>query len=135
MLRQNLLANVLGGAQHGAMGDGAAERRGQRNHRRDVVRPLVGDRAGNDAAQAVPDQVDLALGFHKRLFDVLIQAALDQDVRAVCIEADAGKVRAIADALQPGTQLCQISVGAQESGNDDHTGAIAMWYAEAVVDR
>src|SRR5208283_1814361 len=113
----------------------ATKRCGERNNRRDINGSLVGDRAGNNATQTVANQVDLALGLHERLLNVLVQATLDQDVRAVCIEADAGKVRAIADAFQPGAQLRQIVVSAQEPGNEDHTRAVAVWYAEAVIDR
>lgn len=121
VLGQNLFANVFSGAQNSAMRDRATKRRGESNYRRDVIGSLVGYRAHNDAAQAVADQVDLALRLHQSLLDVLVQAPLDQDIGAVSIQPDAGKVRAISNAFQPGAQLRQIVVGPQEARNDDHT--------------
>src|SRR5208337_1052656 len=117
------------------MGDGAAERRGQSDYGRDIIWPLAGNRAGDNAAQAVANDVDLALRFHERSFDNLVELALDQDVRTICIESDAGKIGAVPDACEPGTQLRQVSVGTQEPGNEDDRRPVTTRHTQAVVNR
>ena len=117
------------------MGDGSTERRGQSNHRRDIIWPLTGDRASDNAAQAVANDVDLALRFHERSFKDLVELALDQDIRTVCIESDAGKIGAVPDACEPGTQLGQVSVCTEEPGEEDDCRPVATRYTQAVVNR
>src|ERR1700687_320578 len=89
----------------------------------DIVRPLVGHRAGDDAAQAVAYEMNLALGFQQRPCDVLIETMLDKQVRTFRIQANARKIRTVPNARQPGMQLLEIRVSTQESGDQDNSGA------------
>ena len=60
--------------------------------------------------------------------------ALDQKIRALSVDADAGKIRPVADAPQPAVEFHQIKIGAEKTRNDDDRGAITARYAEAVID-
>ena len=135
MLLQDVLADRFSGMQDGAVHHRAAKGRGQRNDGGDIVGTLAGHRAGNDAAEAMANQVDLAIGVEESLFDVVVESLLDEEVGAFCVEADTGKIRAITNSAQPGMQLCQISVCTQEAGNQHDGRAVAARYAESVVNR
>ena len=117
------------------MGDGAAKRGRQRNHRSDIIRPLACYRPRDQSSQAVADQVNFSFGFGQGSFDRLVQMTLDQQVRALGVDPDARKIRPIADAPQPTVELHQIKVCAEKPRNDDDSGSIAMRYPKAVIDR
>jgi hypothetical protein len=61
--------------------------------------------------------------------------ALDQEVRAIGIDSNSGKVWPIADTGQPAVELHQIEVGSQEPGNNDNGGAVSARNTQAVIDR
>ena len=61
--------------------------------------------------------------------------ALDQQIRALGVDPDAGKIGPVSDALQPAVEFHQIKIGTEKTGNNDHCGAITAGYAETVVDR
>ncbi|MGB9335273.1 MAG: hypothetical protein WCB14_09725 [Candidatus Acidiferrales bacterium] len=83
------------------MSHSAAERRPQRNDGSNVLWPLRSDRTGDDASQTVADQMDSPAGFGKRPVDGLIQAALNQEVRTLGVQIDAGKEGPVSDPSQP----------------------------------
>lgn len=101
VLFQDAEANRFGCEQDGRMSHGTAEGRPQRSDRSNVLWPLCRDRAGNNASQAVADQMDFAAGFGKRLLNGLIQPALNQQVRTLCVQTDAGKEGPVSDPPQP----------------------------------
>ena len=63
----------------------------------------------------------LALGFEQRLFDVLVETMLDEQVRTFRIQANALKIRTVPNARQPGMQLLQVRVRAQKSRDQDNS--------------
>ena len=81
------------------------------------------------------DQVNFSSCLGPRSFYGLVQMALDQEVRAVGVDPNAGKIRPVTDAPQPTMEFHQIKVGAEKTGNDDDPGVIPMRYAKAVVNR
>ena len=117
------------------MGDRAAKRGRQSNHGSDVVRPLSGYRTREQSSEAMADEVNLSLSFGQGPFDRRVQMTLDQQVRALGIDRDTGKIGAISDAPQPTVELHQIKVGAEETGNDDDGGSVTVRYAESVINR
>ena len=60
---------------------------------------------------------------------------MDQQVGTIGIDTDAGKVRAIADAPQPGIQVRDIDIGAEKTRNDHHGGTFAVRHSQSVVNR
>jgi len=62
------------------------------------------------------DQMDLAPGLSQRFVDGLVQAALDQQVRAFRIDADARKIRPVPNAAEPGVKLHKVEIGAEKPG-------------------
>src|SRR5690242_7207073 len=78
--------------------------------------------------------MNLAPSLIQRSFDSVVHMTLDQQIRAVGVDADAGKIWAVADASQPAVEFGQIKVSAEKAGNDDHAGAIAMRHAKTVID-
>jgi hypothetical protein len=60
---------------------------------------------------------------------------LSQDVRTVGVLADTGHVGLIADTLEPGVHLDEIAINAQEAGDEDYGGAIAMGDTDAAIYR
>ena len=79
--------------------------------------------------------MNLASGLGQCLINRLVQSALDQQVRTLRINADAGKIRPISNAAQPSMKFRKVEIGAQKAGNDDDRGAIATRHAQAVVHR
>src|SRR6516225_9258595 len=110
MLFEDVLANHFRRSMDGFVYDGAAKGRGERDHRCDVIGPLTGNRARDDPAEAVADDVDLPPGIHQGLFDIAVETPLDQEVGTLGIDADTGKVRTIADLLQPRSHLREINI-------------------------
>jgi hypothetical protein len=135
MLEQDTLSNGVSSVENGATGSGAAERRSQSNNGRDVARSLTRNGTCDDAAKAMTNKVNLSSGFGSRPLNRLVQMALDQEIWTLGIDADAGKIRPISNALQPGVEFHQIKIGAQKSGDDDDSRAISARYAKTVVDR
>ena len=81
------------------------------------------------------NQVDLPVGVEEGPLDVVVESPLDEEVGAFRIEADTGKIRAIANSADPRMQLRQISVCTQEPRNEDDGRAVATRYAEAIINR
>src|ERR1700690_2357663 len=132
MLSQYPLAYSFCCAQNNLVGDIASERCGEHDHRGHVVRPLVGDGASHDTAQAMAYQMDLAASLHARPVYAFVESPLDQQIRALGIQTDAGKVGTVTNPFQPVTQLCQIGIGAQEAGNKNNPGTIAVRNTKAI---
>ncbi len=74
-------------------------------------------------------------GLGQGSFYGLVQMALDQEIRALGVDTDAGKIGPVSDAPQPGVEFHQIKIGTEKTGNNDHRGVITAGYAEAVIDR
>src|ERR1017187_1645902 len=117
MFLQDMFAHGFRRLQNSAMRDGAAEWRRQCCHRRHILGPLPGGGTGDDASKAMTDEMDFPLSLKKCFLDTGIETLLDQDIRALGIDADAGEVRPVSDAPEPGVELRKIRVGPQESGN------------------
>src|SRR5208282_2218044 len=79
--------------------------------------------------------MDFAAGLVQRSFYRRAYMALDQEVGAVGVDADAGKIGAVADAFQPAVEFRQIKIGAEKTGDDNDAGVIAMRHTKAVVNR
>ncbi len=79
----------------------AAERRAQGDDGSDVLWPLGRDGTGDNASQTVADQMDPAAGLGECLLHGFIEAAFNQEVRALCVEIDAGKEGFVPDPSQP----------------------------------
>src|SRR5690348_14934113 len=120
--------------QHGGMHYGSLERRPESDHRGDIFRTLRRDGAGNDSAEAMTDEVNLATSFLQGFLDGRGQAITNEQVGAFGIHADAGKIRAIADAFEPGIQMRHVKVGAEKTRDDHYRRVIAMRNSKAVVD-
>jgi hypothetical protein len=116
MLLQDAQANGVRGMDNGAIRHRATNRRNQRDDGSDVFGPLPCNRARDHASQAVADQVNFAAGLVQRSFYRRAYVALDQEVGAVGVDADAGKIRAVADAFQPAVEFRQIKIGAEKTG-------------------
>jgi len=127
-------ADRFGSVENGSIRNGAANGRRQGDHGSHVPRPLARDGTGNHSSQAMTDEMNPASGFQQRSFDGLIQAALDEKIRTFCIDADAGKIRAVSDPLKPGMKFRKVNIGAKKSGNDDDARIIAAGNAQAIVD-
>src|SRR5581483_476743 len=110
MLLENPQANSFGSAEYGAMHHRSPERRAKGNYWRDVFGPLPGNRSGEDAAQAVTDEMNSLSGLGQRGFYGFIQMSLDEEVRTFCIDAYAGKIRTVPDSSQPGMQFHQVKI-------------------------
>src|SRR6185437_12543423 len=83
----------------------------------------------------MPDQVNFTARFASRPRDRLAEPEFDEQVRTFGIEADAGKIRPVADPPEPGVQFHQVDVSSEKAGYDDHPGVIAARDSETVVDR
>lgn len=120
VLLQNAQADRFSGMNDGTIGDGSANRRSERDHRSDVFGTRSGNGPRNHSTQAVADQVDLAPSFFEREFDSLVHVPLDKQIRAIGIDADAGKICAVSDAAQPLVEFCEVKIGAEKTGDDDY---------------
>src|SRR4029077_9651672 len=105
MLFENTKTNRFGGSQHGAIRHRAAGGRRERDERSHVFRPLTCDRTCDDTTKTMTDQMNLAPGFGQRLFDGLVQTALNEKVGAFRVEADAGKIGTVPNPPQPRVKL------------------------------
>ena len=85
---QDAASNHLGCAQDAGVGDRSPERRPQCDDGSYVRRPLGCNRTGDDASQAVADQMDPASGFGKRFLNGHIQLLPNQNVGTLRIEAN-----------------------------------------------
>src|SRR5579859_463851 len=79
--------------------------------------------------------MDLAAGLRNSFFNRAVQPALDQQVRALRVDPDSGKIRSVSYALEPGVQFGQIKVGTQKPRNNDYTRPVTSGYAQAVINR
>lgn len=116
-----------------SIGESASDGSGKRDHGRDVSRPLTSHRTRDHASEAVADEVDLAARLGNRFFDRLVQAALDQQVGTLCIDADSRKIRAVPDAFEPCVQLCQVKIGTEKPGDNNYSRAVPARDTQAVV--
>src|ERR1019366_7447561 len=105
MLLQDSLANAFGRVENSSSGSGAAKWRSQGDDRSDISWPLARHRACDHPSEAVADQVTSPLGFGQGSLYGLVQLALDQEIRALGIDTDAGKIRPVSDALQPAVEF------------------------------
>jgi hypothetical protein len=79
------------------------------------------------------DDMDWMASFLKRPIHGLVKMPPYEQIGTLGIQSDAGEVRLVADAAQPGIQLHQIHVGSQEAGDDYNSRRIAVWHAKSVV--
>src|ERR1035437_10722432 len=121
VLFQDTPADRFGCAQDAGVSYGAAEWRAERDDGSDVLWPLPRDRTGDNASQTVADQMDPAAGLGQRLLHGFIQAAFNQEVRALCVETDAGKEGFVPYPSQPFMQREQVMIGTQEAGDENHS--------------
>lgn len=135
VLVEDSLANSFGGVQDRAIRHGAAKRRSESDDRSDLFRPLACDGSCDHAAEAVTDQMNLSPGLGQSTLNSFVQMTLDQEVGAIRIDADSGKVRAIPDAAQPGVEFRQVKISAEKARNNDYARIIAMRHSKAIVDR
>ncbi len=99
----------------------------------DVLRPASGCAPGEDAAEAVTDEVHGITGLTAGVLDRLLQP-LREDVGTISIAPDAREIGLVADAAEPGVHVAEVLVGAHEAGNDDDAGAIALGNAGPAED-
>src|SRR5579862_3374256 len=125
VLRLDPLADLLRRAQDGAMRYSTLEGRTQGNHRGDVSRSLVRNRACNNSTQAVPDHVNFSACFLACLVNCFFQTPLDEEIRTLGIDPDSGEIRPIADASEPGIEFQQVNISTEKAGNDHYTRVIS----------
>src|SRR5581483_7722157 len=102
VLFEDALAHSFCRSQNTFVSHCATKRRTERDYRRDIGRSLTRNRPRNYASQAVADYVDSALRLFAGSIDGFFQSALDQQVWALRIQSDAGKIRTVPDPLEPG---------------------------------
>ena len=73
--------------------------------------------------------MNLASGLSQCLFDRLIQSALDQQVRTLGINADAGEIGLVSNAPQPSMKFRKVEIGAEKAWNDDDRRTITTRHA------
>ena len=86
-----------------------AERRRHADNRGDEVRLPRGNAAGQGAAQAVPNEMNLAAALLVGAFHRLREPAA-KNVRAVSVPANAGHIRLVANPSQPGEHVAKILI-------------------------
>ncbi len=79
------------------------------------------------------DQVNFSSRLRPRCFYGLVQMTLDQEVGAVGVDPNAGKIGPVTNAPQPTMEFHQIKVGAEKTWNDDDPRVIPTRHAKAVV--
>ena len=119
MLLQDTQADGFGGVENSSAGHSASNWRGQGNNRGNIPGPLAGHRARNHSSKTMTDQVNFSSCLRSGFFYGVVQMTLDEDIRAVGVNADAGKIWPVTDAPQPTMELHQIKVGTEKAGNDD----------------
>ena len=117
------------------MNDRATKWRRQSNYRRDVMGSLARHGTSDNAAEAVPNQVNLFPGVAKRFFNVVFQSLLDEQIGTFRVQPDSRKVRPIADTAKPRMQLGEVCIRSQKARHQNNGGAVAAGNTEAVVDR
>ena len=133
MFIKNTKAHSLGCRENCSICYRAPDGCGQTDHGSYISGPLTGQRASNDSAQAVTDQMDFSSGLIESFVESLIESSLDQQIGTFGIDSDPGKVRAISDTLKPGVQLCEVNIRAKKAGDEDHRRPIAAWNAQSVI--
>jgi hypothetical protein len=101
----------------------APERRAERDHLRDEVRPGCGDPAGQQTTFAVADDRDPAAdlsGDAGRAFD----QPSAQFVGTADVPRQRGLERLIADPLQPAKHRDQVQMAAEKTGNNQYGSSI-----------
>src|SRR3990170_7072476 len=96
------------------------------------VRPMQGDPAGQDTAQAVADHAHGPSRFAADVIYCVFQS-LCRLVDAAGVEADAGEEWVIADPLEPEVHLHHVEVSGHETWDEDDGAAVAAGYAETKV--
>src|SRR5271167_725380 len=117
MVAQNVATHRFRRSQNCLVCYRSAKRRAQCRDGGDVAWPLRRNRARDDSAQAVADEVDLTLRLQQRLVDAGVEPPLDEKVRTLRVDADARVVRAVSDPLQPRMKLPEVRIGAEKSGD------------------
>src|SRR5579884_351605 len=135
MFLENAFAHRFGSAQNGAVRYCPTKRRSQRDHRGHIAGTLSRRRARNHSTQAVANEMNLAPGFPDGTIDGFGKAALDEEIRAVSVDADSRKIRFVTDARQPGVKLHQIDIGPQEPWDNHNSRAISLGNSKSVKDR
>jgi hypothetical protein len=134
LIQENLLPYGVDGALDAGGKDGAAKRGAKSDYGGDLPVALGGGRPGEQTAETVSEEMDFAAGLAAREVHGVIEALTNEEIRAVGIQADSGVVRTVADAAQPGEDLDEVDVAAEETGDDHYRGTVASGNAETVVD-
>jgi hypothetical protein len=127
--------NVLGRTKDVRMSALAAEGGCQRYHGSDIIRSLRAQRHGDQAAEAVPDDVDLLPRFAPGTVESVIQRALDQEIRAVVIDSDSREVWPVIHPVEPCIQFDEEGIGTEKAGYEDHSRFVSVGRSQAVIDR
>src|SRR5271157_3493967 len=101
MLLENSQANGFGSLKNRSTGGRSANGRGQGDDRSNVSWPLTRHRACNYPSEAVTDKVNFPSGLGPRSLYGLVEMALNQEIRALGVDPDAGKIGPVSDAPQP----------------------------------
>ena len=120
--------------EDGLAGYGPAERRRQRDHRRDIFWPLMRHRAGNHAAQAVANEMNLSPGLRPRPSDRLVQMSLDEQVGTIGIDSDAREIWLVTNSSEPPMEFHQIEISPKKPRDDHDAGGVAVRDAQSVID-
>jgi hypothetical protein len=129
MFCMDTAANHFSSMQNATVGHRTTKWRTQSDNRSDIGWTLRGHGARNDASQAMADQMDLASGLGQGLLDGGVELSLDQEVGALRVETYAGKKGFVSNSGEPLMQGCQISIWAEKSREENHSGAIAVLYS------
>src|SRR5580698_10318258 len=111
-----------------------SQRRTDRDHMTDQVRPLPGESAGDQSAEAVADDNNPAALILRNFFQTT-QHALDLALRAADIDADARQIGAITDLLKPWRHRAEGPVAGSEAGNQKDRLAVALGNILALKNR
>ena len=108
------------------------DRRAQHHERRDAVRLADGQRAGQGAAAALPDQDDRFFAALGLLADLHLQAA-DDLLGAAGVQAQAAHRDAVSAASQPGAHDRQGTVAGHEAGDQKDRLSVTVGAAERLA--
>jgi len=115
-------------------GYGPAERRRQRDHRRDIFWPLMRHRSRNHTTQAVAYEMNLPPGLRSRPRDRLVQMSLDEKIGTIGIDSDAREVRLVTDSPKPAVEFHQIEIRPKKPGDDHDARGVTGRDSQAVID-
>ena len=101
---------------------------------RDLLGAAGGQRLGEVAAAAVPDDRDLAAGAQVRVVQHPLEP-VDGDVGAAHVERDAGPARRVPEPAQPAGHRRHRLVAGQEARDEQHRRAVAARQVAAAPDR